>query len=228
MDILTVHYNTPLLVDALIHSIRKYTDCTIHVFDNSDETPFTREGKGVHIIDNTKGQVFDFEKFLEQFPDRRPGLFSSFGSAMHTKSVDACFDLIPGGFILMDSDILLKQDFTWIWDDRYAWVGEIKNDGPEGIYVDRVLPFLCYINVPMCREHGVRYFNGKYMWNLVAEKPNKWYDTGAWLKKDTLDKHLPYKEFVVSDYIEHFSHGSHEFMNIDAYDWVMEHKNLWK
>ena len=228
MDIMTVHYNTPLLVEALIRSIRKYTDCDIHVFDNSDEEPFTRKMDGVEVIDNTRGQIFEFDKFLEQFPERKPGLFSQYGSAMHTKSVDACFDILQDGFILMDSDVLIKKDFTSIWDERCVWAGEIKNDGPKDVYVDRLLPFLCYINVPMCREHGIRYFNGEWMWNLTAKKPNSFYDTGAWFLRDTLAKNLPHKDFLVGDYIEHFKHGSHEFMNIDAFDWIMEHKALWK
>lgn len=228
MDILTVHYNTPLLVEALVKSIRKYTNCKVHVFDNSDETPFTRKMDGVEVIDNTKGQVFDFQALLKQFPDRKPGLFSAFGSAMHTKSVDACFELLPHGFILMDSDILIKKDFTWIWDEEKAWVGEVKNDGPKESYVERLLPFLCYINVPLCKKYDVRYFNGEWMWNLTAKTPNKFYDTGAWFLRDTIEKRMPNGKFVVSDYVEHFAHGSHEWLNLDAYDWVMEHKELWK
>ncbi len=227
MEILTVHYNNPLLLEGLIRSVRKYSDCIIHVFDNSDEEPFKKSIDGVDIIDNTRGQIFNFSEFLEQFPDRQPGFLSRFGSAMHTKSVDACFDILPEGFILMDSDILIKKDFSWIWDTRYVWVGEMKNDGPKETYVTRLLPFLCYINVPMCKANGVRYFNGEWMWRLTTKKPNAFYDTGAWFMKDSLEKRLPHKEFVVSDYIEHFSHGSHEFLNIDCYDWLMENKTLW-
>lgn len=228
MEILTVHYNNPILVEGLVRSVRKYTNCKINVFDNSDKEPFTKKMDGVEVIDNTKGQIINFDEFLEKFPDRKPGLFSGFGSAMHTKSVDVCFDLIPGGFILMDSDILLKKDFTWIWNEEYVWVGEMKNDGPKGIYVTRLLPFLCYINVPMCQKYGIRYFNGDWMWNLTKKEPNTFYDTGAWFMRDCLDRNLPCKEFVVSDYIEHYCHGSHEFMNIDSYDWLMENKELWK
>lgn len=228
MNILTVHYNTPILIDVLIRSIRKYTDCPVYVFDNSDEEPFTKKIEGVEVIDNTRGQVFDFEALLRQYPERKAGLFSSFGSAMHTKSVDACFDILDDGFILMDSDILIKKDFTWIWDESCVWSGEMKDDGPKGAYVKRLLPFLCYINVPMCKKHGVRYFNGEWMWNLTAKKPNVFYDTGAWFMRDTLQKGLPHKDFVVDEYIEHFSHGSHEFLNVDLFDWIMEHKELWK
>ena len=228
MNILTVHYNTPILVDVLVRSVRKYTDCPFYVFDNSDEEPFTKKIEGVEVIDNTRGQVFDFDALLRQYPDRKAGLFSSFGSAMHTKSVDACFDILTDGFILMDSDILIKKDFTWIWDESCVWSGEMKDDGPKGAYVPLLLPYLCYINVPMCKRHGVRYFNGEWMWNLSTKKPNNLYDTGAWFMRDTLDKGLPYKEFKVDEYIEHFSHGSHEFLNIDLFDWIMEHKELWK
>ena len=227
MDILTVHYNNPLLLEGLIRSVRKYTDCTIHVFDNSDEEPFTKKFDGVEVIDNTKRQIFDLQHILEQYPDRKKGLFSPWGSVMHTKSVDVCFDLLPDGFILMDSDVLVKKDFTWIWKEECAWVGEIKNDGPKGVYVDRVLPFLCYINVPICKANGVRYFNGEWMWNLTTKKPNTFYDTGAWFLRDTMEKDLHYEKFVVSDYVEHFSHGSHEMLNVDYYDWLMENKKLW-
>ena len=127
----------------------------------------------------------------------------------------------------MDSDVLVKKDFTWIWNEDYIWVGEIKNDGPKDVYVDRLLPFLCYINVPMCKANNVRYFNGEWMWNLTEKKPNTFYDTGAWFLCDTLEKGLPHKDFIVSDYVEHFSHGSHEMLNVDYYDWLMENKHLW-
>ena len=228
MNILTVHYNTPFMIEYLVRSVRKYTDCTIFVFDNSDAEPFTKSIPGVEVIDNTHGQVFDMNVLLSHYPDRKAGLFSSFGSAMHTKSVDECMNIIPEGFILMDSDVLVKKDFTWIWDERFAWAGEMKNDGPEGIYVTRLLPFLCYINAPMCLKHGIRYFNGEWMWNLSNKKPNRFYDTGAWFLRDTLDKGLPHQGFIVNDYVEHFSHGSHDFLNIDIYDWIAEHKNLWQ
>ena len=66
------------------------------------------------------------------------------------------------------------------------------------------------------------------MWNLTAKTPNKFYDTGAWFLRDTIEKRMPNGKFVVSDYVEHFAHGSHEWLNLDAYDWVMEHKELWK
>ena len=72
MEIVTVHYNTPALVEVLVRSIRKYTDCKIHIFDNSDSEPFVKELDGVDVIDNTRGQIFNFERLLEAYPDRKP------------------------------------------------------------------------------------------------------------------------------------------------------------
>ena len=183
MEILTVHYNTPELMDAMIRSVRKFTDCTIHVFDNSDIAPFRNTYENVDVIDNTQGQIIDFDRWLEQYPERRPRL-SNYGSPKHCKTVNTCFDLFPNGFILMDSDVLVKKDITGLWDERYAWVGEPFLDTPKGVPVMRLLPFLCYINVPMCKEKGIKYFNWQWMWHLTATSPNKWYDTGAWFYRD--------------------------------------------
>ena len=70
MQIVTIHYNTPALVDVLIRSIRKFTDCKVWVFDNSDEEPFTKQMENVEVIDNTKGQIIDFDEFLSHYPKK--------------------------------------------------------------------------------------------------------------------------------------------------------------
>ena len=228
MNILTVNYNTPVLIQTLVRSIRKHTDCKIYVFDNSDKEPFTKRMDGVEVIDNTRGQVFRLQDLLEQYPDRKKGFFSAWGSVMHTKSVDACFDILGDGFIRMDSDVLVKKDVTPLWDESVACGGEVRNDSGAKEYIVRLIPQLCYINVPMCLRHGVRYFNGEYMWNLSQKRPNCFYDTGAWFLKDALAKGLPHNEFVMDDYMVHYAHGSHEIMNVDVGDWLLEHKDLWK
>ena len=227
MDILTIHYNTPELMDAMIRSVNKTTpNCIIHVFDNSDKHPYECSYPNVEIIDNTRGQLIDFDRWLEQFPERRPGK-SNYGSAKHCKTVDYCFDLLPKGFILMDSDILLKKDVSELWCEDMAWVGEPFLDKPKGVPVMRLLPFLCYINVPMCREHRVRYFNWEWMWHLTLRMPNYWYDTGAWFYRDSMRKGLPCQPVQLSDYIEHFFHGSHENLNQARFEWLEKHQKLW-
>ncbi len=226
MEILTVHYNTPELMDAAIRSIRKYSDCKITVFDNSDKKPFANTFDNVAVINNTKGQVIDFDEWLENFPFRQPGR-SNYGSPKHCKTIDFCFDLFPNGFILMDSDILLKRRFDDLWDKSKAWVGEPFLDTPKGVKVMRLLPFLCFINVPMLKKNNVRYFNSDWMWHLFPKTPNKWYDTGAWFYKDCMEKNLPFKTINLDDYIEHFFHGSHENYNEARLEWLEKHKDLW-
>ena len=227
MDILTVHFNTPELMDAMIRSVNKHTPgCTIHVFDNSDKYPYECSYPKVRIIDNTRGQLIDFDKWLEQFSFRRPGK-SNYGSPKHCKTVDYCFDMFPDGFMLMDSDILLKKDVSELWCEDMAWVGEPFLDTPKGVPVMRVLPFLCYINVPVCRENGIRYFNAEWMWHLTPDMPNFWYDTGAWFYKICMKKKLPYRPVRINDYMEHFFHGSHENLNKARFEWLEKHKKLW-
>ena len=240
MDILTVHYNTPEMMECMIRSVNKHTECTIHVLDNSDEYPFESTFDNVEVIDNTKGQYINFDEFLSHYPNKRSTPRSNFGSAKHCKTVDICFDLLPNGFILMDSDVLVKKDISAFWDERYAWVGEplfekhdrryvgVSDYPDESMYVMRLLPFLCYVNVPMCRKHGIRYFNEDWMWFLKPKDPNRVYDTGAWFLKDCMDKGMPGKMKKITPYIEHYNHGSHEFRNETLPDWLNEHKELWR
>ncbi len=86
-----VHYNTPELTEAAIKSLWKQTGNRYEVtlLDNSDRRPFTAKMDGVTVIDNTKGQVIDFEKELEKYPDKCWALAhkSNYGSAKHMMSV---------------------------------------------------------------------------------------------------------------------------------------------
>lgn len=227
MDILTVHYNTPEMLECMIRSINKHTVCNIHVFDNSDEDPFVNKFGNVDVIDNTKGQLIDFDKWLQQFPDRRTSPRSNFGSVKHTLSIDYCFDLFPGGFVLMDSDVLVKNDISCFWDNSRAWVGEPLYENHNQCWVMRLLPFLCFINVPMLKKYGIRYLNADWLWHLKPVFPNMYYDTGAWFLKDCIEKGVPGRLEKISEYIEHYYHGSHAFRNESLCDWLQEHRRLW-
>ena len=120
MNILTVHFNTPRLTEALVRSINKHTQgCKVYVFDNSDKHPFTEHFPNVEVIDNTKGQVIDFDKMLDEYL-YKVGTVNKWGSAKHCKSVDVCMDIIPEGFILIDSDMLVFNDLSPWWDEGYA------------------------------------------------------------------------------------------------------------
>ena len=62
-NIVIVHYNTPYLTECLVRSINLFVeDAIIYIFDNSDKKPFTAEFDNVTILDNTKGQIINFDK----------------------------------------------------------------------------------------------------------------------------------------------------------------------
>ena len=228
MDILTVHYNTPEMMECMIRSLNKHTACTIYVFDNSDEDPFVNTFSNVEVIDNTEGKYIDFDFWLAQFPNRFTVPKSNYASPKHCISIQKCFSLLPNGFILMDSDVLVKKDISALWDDTKAWVGEPSYEKHGDVWVMRLLPYMCYLNVPLLRKYDIDYFNSEWMWFLTDKNPNKWYDTGAWLFKDCMDKGMPGGVCKISEYIEHFAHGSHAFLNESLGDWLYDKRELWK
>ena len=228
-----VHYNTPELTEAGILSLRKHggAEWPVTIFDNSDRKPFYA-GQGsaltnTEIIDNTRGQVIDWPTFLGQFT-RREWSDNNYGSAKHCYSVQWLMDHLDTPFILMDSDVLISQDITPLWDETKAWVGKVGCNTRRrfGFEVFRLEPFLCFLNTPMIKAHGVRYFNPKRMWCLVDQPPYNRYDTGAWFLEDCNRRALPHREFDVTTACVHFRHAS--WKKKDATAWLKQHENLWK
>lgn len=205
MDIAIVHYNTPELTGALVRSIRKWMpDAGITIFDNSDGRPFHPEG--VRYIDNTRAQVVDFDALLARHP-RRSTEHAQDASVKHMASVDALFDYLPDGFILLDSDVLLRRDLSELADPAVAWSAEIQYGMTfgSGRFRPRALPFVCWVNVPMCREAGIRYFDETRSWKL---EPGVFYDTGASFYLDCKKAGLPGREIRWGDYVVHLKGGS--------------------
>ena len=110
-----IHFNTPELTEAAIKSLRKHGGeaYRVVVFDNSDREPFARPMRGVEVIDNTQGQIIDFDRELERYPERDRSIGCAkgceFGSAKHMMTVQKLWEMIPQGFILMESDIFIKR-----------------------------------------------------------------------------------------------------------------------
>lgn len=228
MNILIIHYNTPELTKALVKSINLHTPgCNIYIFDNSDKKPFRMSDENITILDNTQKQYFDFDAWLAQYPEkRRTG--NNWGSAKHCKSVEICFDLIPDGFILLDSDVLLKRDISELWDETKPFVGAVEQQScPKNSELRRLMPFVCYINVPMCRKNGIHYCNDKKMWQLVPDAPDRTYDTGAWFLEDCLSHDLQGTEIAWKHYCVHFGHGSwQKAITVSQKLWLNKHQNL--
>lgn len=223
-----IHYNTPEVTEACIRSLWKHTPGVyVIVFDNSDKEPFTKQMANVEVIDNTKGQIINFGEWLDTFPNKEPSPGNDYGSAKHCYSVQWIIDHRRNPFILIDGDVLIKQDIAPLWDKSQAFVGHIGcNTRRFGFVLNRVEPWLCFINVRMMRQNGIGYFNPNKMWNLVSKAPDDHYDTGAYFLEECNRLRLPYREIENTDYGLHMRHGSWRKKN--QLEWLKENKALWQ
>lgn len=217
VNFLIIHYNTPRLTKALISSINKFvSEAKIYVFENSPKK-YDWGVSNVTVIDNSRGQVVNFESELRKYPNREKSLgrASKFGSFKHCISVDKCFDILDEPFILLDSDVLLKKDPSDLVSDDIYWAGEVTDwtwgrgrRGEKWPVTKRIRPFICYINLPKCKENGIRYFDEHHMaglWNPDKEADS--YDVGGWLYEQT--KEFENRLINLSDYVVHFGGGSY-------------------
>ena len=226
-----IHYNTPLLTECLVRSINLFVeDAIIYIFDNSDKYPFTAFIDNVLILDNTKGEIIDFDKWLKKYPNRYKsnGKTNAFGSAKHCYSVEKCMQLIKKDFILLDSDIKLKKDVSCLFDGKYIYCGETIVQ-PKST-VERVLPFLCYINTTMCIKNDVHYFDEKRMHGLCYSGIGDRYDTGGGFHLNA--SKFQHKDIKLDDYIVHFGHGSwnkkNEKQKYTQEQWLTKYKKYWR
>lgn len=235
-----IHYNTPMLTECAIKSLRKHGGQMYRVvlFDNSDKTPFTTRMRGVEVIDNTKGQIINFERELAKFPhrDRTIGCAKGceFGSAKHIMTVQKLWELIPDGFVLMESDILLKANIDEFFNEEYSVYGYWQKSQPHNPFgIGRMLPMLCWMNVPMLTKEGARYFDHSRTYGLLEggrANRNNWYDTGAVLLEDILNARPRLKGHHVDirNFVEHY--GSASWANNDEeaqWTWLVQRRKLW-
>ena len=223
-NIAIVHYNTPELTTALVRSIRKHTDgCRVVIFDNSTFRPFPAT-PGVEVVDNTQGQLIDFAAMLERYPDKRQTC-NNHASSKHIASVDWLFDYLPDGFLLMDSDILIRCDISALFDERYAWIGAVERSPEYWFQTQRLYPFLLWINVPMCSEHGIRFWAEGRSYKL-SHTGIPYHDTGASFWEDCKAAGLPGREIDINRYMIHYRGGSYTTESPDK--WLMENKELYE
>ena len=238
MKIAIIHYNTPELTEAAVLSVFKHggKKYEVTILDNSDKRPFKKKIKGVTVIDNTKGQVIDFDAELAKYPDKCWDLahLSNYGSAKHIMSVQKLWELLPEGFILMESDLLLRKDIAFLWDEKYAACGKAQWFKGRRMEKDRLLPYLCYMNVPLLVKNGAKYFDPKRCWALQpggAKNQQNWYDTGACLLEDIIRT----KPALVArlypnldQYYAHYNGGSWRQNDLESQKaWIEKHKELW-
>ena len=245
-----IHFNTPELTEAGIKSLRKHggEDYRVVVFDNSatltlpdgkviQSRPFMAKMKGVEVIDNTRGQVIDFDKFLAKYPDRNPSVdiykSSVWGSAKHIVTVQKLWELLPEGFVLMESDIMIKKPIDEFFREEYSFVGFVqKHQKGNPFDVPRIMPMLCWMNVPMLTRESARYFDPNRCWGLKADRNDRgnWMDTGACLLDEVLKKRPRLKGLHVDIrlFVEHYGGGSWKQNNLNAQmAWINNHRHLW-
>ena len=240
-----VHYNTPELLRACILSFMKQgTEWHFIIFDNSDQRPVTMEmlsewgltqTKSVFgIIDNTQGQIIDFDKELARWPSKRTDAerrTANFGSAKHMMSVEWLIWNTKEPFVLCDSDILLKRPVDDLYDETVTAIGYIDQgwNNPHGI--KRLWPMLCWINAPECRRLGIHYYDGSRCWGINSDHPHgTWYDTGAAFLEDIrANKEATLRTFTdATERFEHLWSGSwNKDKEKEWQRWLNEHAGLW-
>lgn len=235
MNVAIVHYNTPELTRAAILSIRKHGGhrWRVVIFDNSDRLPLLKNMHNVDVIDNTNGQFIDFEKELSKYNKQRHGLGVNYewGSVKHAMSVEWLLQQLQEGFLLCDSDVLLKADPTQMVDEAMAAVGRTYKSCRLRYQIPRLLPNLCWINAPMCRSMGIHYFDPARSWALGTGRTEKenWYDTGASFLAELREKGAPWNEFDTNTLMEHYGAASHSRNSVTMQqEWLTAHDELWK
>ena len=247
-----INFNTPDLVEAAIESVRKHggMDYQVVVFDNSKEAtfpassamperhyayrPFTKNMENVTILDNTSDQIIDFNETLSKYPGNpRHASCNNSASMKHILTVQKLWELIPQGFVLLESDVLLKANIDFMFSNTYAVVGHvIKQQNGNRFGIGRLAPFLCYMNVPLLTKYGARYFDPERSWMLYPDEDDKrnWYDTGACLLDDVkrLKPHLKGLHVDIRNLMIHLQSGSWRSHGITAEQWLKMHEYLWR
>lgn len=231
-NVLIVHYNTPLLTEKLIQSVNKHvSDANIYIFENSNKLPLENKWDNVTILDNTKGQIINFDSWLKKYNNRTKSTAApnNYGSPKHCYSVNTFMNMIKEPFVLLDSDVLVKNDFSELYNKTDCiYCGEVRVPGNKRT---RVLPFICYINTPMCIKNNIHYFDENMMHGLFVTPQGDQYDTGSSFYYNTVK--FKHEEINFSDYVIHYGAGSWSNSPLDKKDkippedWLNANKRYW-
>lgn len=231
-NILIVHYNTPYMTECLVRSINMFVkNAIIYIFDNSDKLPFTAEFKNVIVIDNTKGQIIDFDKWLEKYPETAisSAKMNHYASAKHCYTIQKCIELLDENFLLLDSDVLLKRDVSNLFDEKEIAIAATETWKSR----PRIIPYICFINVDKCKKYGIRYFDDQHIHGLT--KKGDRYDTGAFFHEEITNKKLKFKRINLSEYVVYYKAASwvedakkyHGYKTISCDEWLERNKKYW-
>ena len=236
---LIVNYNTQNFTDACIKSINKHTPGTkIYVFDNSDKTPFVNTFDNVEVLDNTNGQFVNFEdefnKFDRENMKKSEGAWNSWASLKHTISIQKAIEIINEPLVLFDSDVLVKKDFSNLYDEKFMLVGDIQGRQPKiknDYWKERIVPFILYLNVSKLREYGISFYDQKHIVGTYYNADTERYDTGAWIYEAVSKEQI--KKINFKEYVLHFGSGSWNYFRCCANSkknieqWLAAHNFYW-
>lgn len=234
MNFAIVHYNTPELTTCLIGSIYKnHKHPKIFIFENSTTRPIQKSSLYT-IFDNTHGQLINFDEEIRKNTPCDISDIANFGSFKHALSIQWLIDTINEPFVLLDSDVLIKQPLDEICDEKVFFSAGIQYGDPSKIYPknNRALPFCCFINVPLLKYFDMKYTDPKRMIHISHSRG--WYDTGSSFYYDVAGNDLPFNEIDLDKYIVHFYAGSwrdgrnHKGVTQSKEIWLMHNEPLWR
>lgn len=220
-----VHYNTPELTTALVKSLNLHSPgCRIVLFDNSDLRRFPKYDC-VEIINNTNGQVIDFNAWLLAHPEKKKTA-CNWGSEKHILSVQWLWDYLRKPFLLLDSDVLIRKDISELCDSSVAWCGEIERKPQYWFQAQRLLPFCLWINVPLCEAADVHFSREGFIYK-ASHRGAPYYDTGGNFYRECFAANVPGREVCISDWVVHFGGASCKNRQGEVLKFLETYKNLY-
>lgn len=212
------NYNTSAITNACVKSILKNSglDCEIWILDNSDKEKFILDNdvadrKRVKILDNTRGNIIDFDAIVKKYGGKLDDSTSSgYANLRHSYGIQYLIDLCQTKyFLLFDNDTILKRSIDFI-DDKHITIAGFQNAYTVKDIIrrrGRFLPFIQLFNKDMLRNYKLRFFDSKKIIN-GKDKNAREYDTGAAFTELVFDNGLPVKILDVPEYVEHLGGGS--------------------
>ena len=213
-----VNFNTTQLTNACIKSIIKNMKSLkyhIIIVDNSTQDQKFKldpeiDKALVTIFDNTKSQLINLDSFVEMLGKVQVNKkIKTHPSLRHSLTIQWMLDNIDtDDFILMDSDVIVKKDFSCFVDQEFITSGEIYIDkNPKG-WKPRIQPFLQYLNINRIRKNKLTFLDPNRIHEGLSPAGNH-YDTGASFYEDCISRKMKIKDIPISDYIIHFGSGSY-------------------
>lgn len=205
LTIFAVNHNTPLLIYALMKSLRKqnpWCDSVLHIIDNSSKKELPEIETGNFIVEYFDNALY---KNLETFAAKTKS--GPLGSAHHAFTIDWFIKnrVKTDYLLLVDSDIVFTDNFEKYFDDF------VKNDYILMGYkrttyrCTTIAPWCCFVNVKKLKELRLSYFDIN---RILYVNDNQTHDTGASLYEDAIGLGCKIRELPNDLFTRHLKCGS--------------------